>query len=180
MKEVSARIDCIRSAISWIGSCNPRFREFGRHYTLNGLQHQRFQTDMPVRWNSTYLMLQNCLDYDTTITGFFNMKLTEIGSSQTQAQALTSDDWYVARVFDEILKIYYNTIVTLSGVYYPTSSQTIHQIVEMSEVLNSYHEDTILGIAVVAMETKLKKYWYTIPFLYALGLIVDHRGNYLV
>ncbi|KAK3221833.1 hypothetical protein Dsin_008858 [Dipteronia sinensis] len=94
MKEVSAYIDRIRSAISWIGSSNPRFREFGRHCTLNGLRPRRFQTDMLVRWNSTYLMLQNCLDYDTTITGFFNMKLAEIGSSQAQAQALTSDDWF--------------------------------------------------------------------------------------
>ncbi|KAK3193683.1 hypothetical protein Dsin_024993 [Dipteronia sinensis] len=57
LKEVSARIDRIRYAISWIGSSNPRFREFGRHCTLNNLRPRQFQTDMPVRWNSTYLML---------------------------------------------------------------------------------------------------------------------------
>ncbi|KAK3219659.1 hypothetical protein Dsin_013629 [Dipteronia sinensis] len=51
----------------------------------------------------------------------------------------------------------------------------IHQVVEMFEMLNTYGKDTILSTAVVAMETKLKKYWSTIPFLYALGLIVDHR-----
>ncbi|KAK3205316.1 hypothetical protein Dsin_019362 [Dipteronia sinensis] len=175
MKEVSARVDRIRYAISWIESSNPRFREFGRHCTLNGLRPRRFQNDMPVRWNSTYLMLQNCLDYDTTIKGFFNMKLAEIGSLEAQTQALTSDDWYVARIFVEFLKIFYNATVTLFGVYYPTSSQTIHQIVEMSEVLNIYREDIILGTAVVVMETKLKKYWSTIPFLYALGIIVDPR-----
>ncbi|KAK3169153.1 hypothetical protein Dsin_000057 [Dipteronia sinensis] len=69
LKEVSARIDRIRYAVPWIESSNQRFREFSRHCRLNGLRPRRFQTDMPIRWNSTYLMLQNCLDYDTTITG---------------------------------------------------------------------------------------------------------------
>ncbi|KAK2659318.1 hypothetical protein Ddye_005851 [Dipteronia dyeriana] len=45
----------------------------------------------------------------------------------------------------------------------------------MSEVLNSYREDEHLGTAVVAMETKLKKYWANIPLLYALNVIVDPR-----
>ncbi|KAK2655835.1 hypothetical protein Ddye_008887 [Dipteronia dyeriana] len=46
---------------------------------------------MPVRWNSTYLILENYLDYDTTITCCYNMKLAET----SKAKALTSDDWYV-------------------------------------------------------------------------------------
>ncbi|KAK3212173.1 hypothetical protein Dsin_016879 [Dipteronia sinensis] len=118
LKEVSNHIEHIRDAISWIGSSNPRFQEFGRHCTLNGLLPRRFQTDMPV---------------------------------------------------------FYNATVTLSGVYYPTSSQAIHQIVEMSDMLNTYREDDLLGDAVVAKETKFKKYWSEMPFLYALGVIVDPR-----
>ncbi|KAK2662684.1 hypothetical protein Ddye_001258 [Dipteronia dyeriana] len=75
-------------------------------------------------------------------------------------------------------QIFYNVTVTLSEVYYPISSQTIHQIVEMSEVLNSYREDDHLGVAVVVMETKLKKYWANIPLLYALSVIVDSRSRF--
>ncbi|KAK3221983.1 hypothetical protein Dsin_009008 [Dipteronia sinensis] len=127
LKKVSNHIERIKDAISWIGSSNPRFQEFGRHCTLNGLRPRRFQTDMPVRWNSTYLMLKNCLEYDTTILGFYNMKLAESGCPP--AQSLTPDDW----------------------------------------------EDDLLGDAVVAMETKFKKYWSEMPFLYALGVIVDPR-----
>ncbi|KAK3193444.1 hypothetical protein Dsin_024754 [Dipteronia sinensis] len=36
-------------------------------------------------------------------------------------------------------------------------------------------EDDLLGDAVVAMETKFKKYWSEMPFLYALGVRVDPR-----
>ncbi|KAK3204623.1 hypothetical protein Dsin_018669 [Dipteronia sinensis] len=158
LKKISNRIERIRDAISWIGSSNPRFQEFGRHCTLNGLRPRRFQTDMPVRWNSTYLMLKNCLEYDTTILGFYNMKLAESGCPP--AQSLTPDDWYVAKIFVEFLQVFYNATVTLSGVYYPKSSQAIHQIVEMSDMLNTYREDDLLGDAVVAMETKFKKYWF--------------------
>jgi hypothetical protein len=81
----------------------------------------------------------------------------------------------VAKIFVQFLKVFYDSTVTLSGVYYPTSSLAIHHIVDMSELLNNYREDDILGPAVVAMETKFKKYWSKIPFLYALGVIVDPR-----
>ncbi|KAK3204658.1 hypothetical protein Dsin_018704 [Dipteronia sinensis] len=101
------------------------------------------------------------------------MKLAE--SDCPSAQSLTPDDWYVAKIFVEFLKVFYNATVTLSGVYYPTSSQKIHQIVEMSDLLNTYVEDDMLGPAVVAMETKFKKYWSEMPFFYALGVIVDPR-----
>ncbi|KAK2662889.1 hypothetical protein Ddye_001463 [Dipteronia dyeriana] len=57
LKQVSDQIDRIRDAISWICSSNPRFSEFKRHCKLNGLKPRQFQTHMPVRWNSTYLML---------------------------------------------------------------------------------------------------------------------------
>ncbi|KAK2662885.1 hypothetical protein Ddye_001459 [Dipteronia dyeriana] len=101
------------------------------------------------------------------------MKLTE--TEQLSPKLLSTDDWYVAKIFVQFLKIFYNAIVTLSGVYYPTSSQAIHQIMEMSELLNSYREDEHLGAAVVVMETKLKKYWANIPLLYALSAIIDSR-----
>ncbi|KAK2645992.1 hypothetical protein Ddye_021187 [Dipteronia dyeriana] len=171
LKQVSDQIDRIRDAISWIYSSNPRFNEFKRHCKLNGLKPRRFQTDIPIRWNSTYLMFTNCLEYDTTITCFYNIKLAETG--QHSPKILTTDDWYVAKIFVQFLKIFYNAIVTLSEVYYPTSSQAIHQIVEISELLNSYREDGHLSAVVVAMETKLKKCWANIPLLYALSAIVD-------
>ncbi|KAK2648774.1 hypothetical protein Ddye_016263 [Dipteronia dyeriana] len=101
------------------------------------------------------------------------MKFTETG--QLSPKLLSTDDWYVAKIFVQFLKIFYNATVTLSGVYYPTSSQAIHQIVEMSELLNSYREDEHLGAAVVVMETKLKKYWANVPLLYALSAIIDPR-----
>ncbi|KAK2645426.1 hypothetical protein Ddye_020621 [Dipteronia dyeriana] len=97
LKQVSDQIDHIRDVISWICSSNPIFSEFKRHCKLNGLKPRRFQTDMQVRWNFTYLMLQNCLEYDTTITCFYNMKLAETG--QHSPKILTTDDWYVAKIF---------------------------------------------------------------------------------
>ncbi|KAK2662121.1 hypothetical protein Ddye_000695 [Dipteronia dyeriana] len=98
-----------------------------------------------------------------------------ISVGRPEAKTLTTNDWYVARVFVQSLKIFYNATATLSGVYYPTSSQAIHQIVEMAEVLNNYREDEHLGATVVVMETKLKKYLANIPLLYTLSVIVDPR-----
>ena len=78
MKVVSDCIDRIIYALSWLDSSNPRLKEFGRYCKTYGLRPQKFQTDIPVRWNSTYLMLQNCLDYDTIISGSYNMKYPKL------------------------------------------------------------------------------------------------------
>ncbi|KAK3211759.1 hypothetical protein Dsin_016465 [Dipteronia sinensis] len=45
----------------------------------------------------------------------------------------------------------------------------------MSNLLNTYREDDMIDPAVVAMETKFKKYWSEMPILYALGVIVDPK-----
>ncbi|KAK3195391.1 hypothetical protein Dsin_026701 [Dipteronia sinensis] len=41
LKEVSDLIDRIKYVISWIGSSNPRLREFGKHYTLIGFYNMK-------------------------------------------------------------------------------------------------------------------------------------------
>ena len=117
---------------------------------------------MLVRWNSTYLMLQNAIDYADIITGFYNFK--------KGSQILSQNDWYVAKTFIKFLKVFNDSIVLLSRVYYPTSSLVIYQIVEMSEMFAAYRDDGILGSAVVAIKVKFKKHWSEIPFLYDSGL----------
>ena len=47
-------------------------------------------------------------------------------------------------------------------------------LVEMSEMFATYRDDEILGPAVAAMEVKFKKHWAEIPFLYVLGVVLDH------
>ena len=46
---------------------------------------------MTVRWNSTYLMLQNAIDYSAEITGYYNMEIAIVCGP-----TIFEDDWYAA------------------------------------------------------------------------------------
>ncbi|KAK3211547.1 hypothetical protein Dsin_016253 [Dipteronia sinensis] len=49
---------------------------------------RKFQTDMPVRWSSTYLMLKSALTYAELITSFYNVNT----ANDTQHEKLTDGD----------------------------------------------------------------------------------------
>ena len=48
--------------------------EFKRYCKAEGMKPQKFGLDMPVRWNSTYLMLKNAIGHKDVITSCNNMK----------------------------------------------------------------------------------------------------------
>ncbi|KAK3219861.1 hypothetical protein Dsin_013831 [Dipteronia sinensis] len=73
LKQVESRINNIMGALGWIMASNQRIAEFSRYCTSKDILPRKFQTDMPVRWNSTYLMLKSALPYAELITSFYNV-----------------------------------------------------------------------------------------------------------
>ena len=103
---------------------NQRITEFARFCRSKNLKPRKFQTDMPVRWNSTYLMLTSALPYAVEITSFYNLNT----ANDTEREKLTEGDWYVATIFVEFLTVFYDTTAELFGVYYPTSPLALHKL----------------------------------------------------
>ena len=50
-------------------------------------------------------------------------------------------DWHIANKYLEFLKVFYDSTCILSGVYYPTSPLTIHQLYEMTDLFHIYRDD---------------------------------------
>jgi hypothetical protein len=59
----------------------------------------------------------------------------------------------------EFLELFYGALVTLSGVYYPTSPLVVHNILNMFQHLNQYENDELLRHVVVPTKDKFLKYW---------------------
>jgi hypothetical protein len=72
---------------------------------------------------------------------------------------LTSNHWYIAEHVLEFLELFYLSIVSLPGVYYPTSPLTMHDIIEIVAHLNRFENDSKLTLLVVPMKSKFLKYW---------------------
>ena len=168
MKRIKSNIDKIRDSIAWITSSNIRNSDFGTFCQASGNMPPRtFALDMPIRWNSTYLMLESCLPYAKLITAFV--------MSRQGPHILLDRDWQLANKFYNFLKTFYDATVKLSGVYYPTSPLIIHTIIDISMLFDEYRYDENLREVVQSMEIKFKKYWKPLPFLYCLATILDPR-----
>ena len=74
LKCIECHIDRIREALAWISLTTSRVAKFERACLATNKNLRMFGTNMEIRWNSTYLMLHNCIDYSEVITLFYNIK----------------------------------------------------------------------------------------------------------
>ena len=84
LKLISPSLLAIRSTILFLDSFN-KLQEF---YTLCqsvGLKKRKFHHDIGHHWNSTYLMLESCVEYHNILSDYVNSKTGEI--------IVTSNDW---------------------------------------------------------------------------------------
>ena len=113
------------------------------------MRPRKFALDMDVRWNSTYLMLKHLMPYRSVFSVFIN---THCGYP-----LLDKQHWFVAEKILEFLKLFYDSTVVLSGVYYPTSPLILHHILEIAGHMHDYEHDNNL-VVVVPMKAKFLKY----------------------
>ena len=65
-------IGVFRTAISFMNSSNVRIAAYKRLCIASGLRPRKFQLDMDIRWNSTYLMLKHLLPHKEPFTTFIH------------------------------------------------------------------------------------------------------------
>ena len=75
----------------------------------------------------------------------------------------------IAQKVLSFLELFYDSIVTLSGVYYPTSPLMIHYLVKIALHLKNYANDIHIRSVVQPMIDKYNKYWRDIPLLYSFA-----------
>jgi hypothetical protein len=71
---------------------------------------------------------------------------------------LTNNHRYVAEKLLFFLQLFYDSTVTLSGVYYPTAPLMLHQILRFGRHLSVFEKDALLRDVVVPMKDKFLKY----------------------
>jgi hypothetical protein len=166
-------IERLRTAISFMNSSTGRIGAYKRYCVLLEVTPHKYNLDMPIRWNSTYLMINHVLPDKVHFTEFINQHYkTNDGSP-----LLTAETWHILEVMNQFFQLFYESTVALSGVYYPTSPLMVHHILDIAQHLQQYENDPILHQAIAAMKEKYLKYWSQIPLLYAFAFILDPRGK---
>jgi hypothetical protein len=134
----------------------------------------KFGVDMDVRWNSTFLMLKHLVPYHSTFSVWIR---TNYPGKDDGSCLLSDNHWVVADKLLSFFQLFYDSIVALSGIYYPTSPLMLHHILKIARHLNAYENHELLRTVVVPMKTKFLKFWRDIPILYAFAFILDPRAK---
>jgi len=126
-------IEVFRTAISFLNSSNQRIAAYKRLCIAAGKRPRKFQLDMDIRWNSTYLMLKHLFPHKETFTTFIHANFPRTD----EGLLLTEEHWALAEKVFKFLELFYDATVALSGVYYPTSPLMIHYLVKIAIHLNT-------------------------------------------
>jgi hypothetical protein len=89
------------------------------------------------------------------------------------SELLTINHWYVAEQIMVFLELFYDSIVVLSGVYYPTSLLILHHILDIAEHLHNAEKDQNFRNIAAPMKLKFLKYLDNISLLYSYIFILD-------
>ena len=152
-----------------MNSSNQRIALFKEYCNAKGVRPRKFGLDMDVRWNSTYMMLKKLIPYKDIFSVFIN--------SHYGSELLSRYHWLVAEKVMEFLELFYDSIVVLSGVYYPTSPLVLYHILEIASHLHATERDHNFRNIVAPMKLKFLKYWEDIPLLYSYAFILDPRAK---
>ena len=148
-------IETFRTAISFLNSSNQRIAAYKSYCIATSVRPRKFQLDMEVRWNSTYLMLKHLFPHKSPFTTFIQAQYPR---SEGELFLLTDEHWMIAQKVLSFLELFYDSTVTLSGVYYPTSPLMIHYLVEIALHLKNYANDIHIISVVQPMIDKYNKY----------------------
>jgi hypothetical protein len=139
LKRTKEKLEDFCKAISCLNSFNERIAPFKSFCIAQCVRPPKFDLDIDVKWNATYLMLKNVVPCKHTFSVFISANYPTGGES-----LLTDDHWYVVEHMLKFLGLFYISTVSLSGVYYPTSPLIMHAIIEIVDHLNQFENDDIL------------------------------------
>ena len=145
-------VEVIRIAISYFSHSTQRITNYKRYCLAIGCVPHKYNSDMPVRWNSTYLMLKAVIRDRVQLNGFIN-------ANYGVEPLISEETWHVITALTAFLELFYDATVTLSGVYYPTSPLMVHTLLDIASHLKAYEGDALLLNVVADMKTKYLKYW---------------------
>ncbi|XP_024968219.1 zinc finger BED domain-containing protein RICESLEEPER 2-like [Cynara cardunculus var. scolymus] len=168
LKGVTEKIrESIRHAKSSL-TTQGKLDEFAQQVGIN--TEKRLFVDNPLRWNSTYLMLEAALGY----RGAFYL-LQEHDSTYTTV--LSEEEWQWASSVTSYMKLLVEVTNVFSQSKYPTANIYFPEICDVHIQLIDYCKspDDFVSSLAVKMKSKFDKYWNKCGLALAIAAILDPR-----
>ncbi|KAF5460869.1 hypothetical protein F2P56_020708 [Juglans regia] len=168
LREVTQKI---RGSVKYVRSSQVtqgKFNEFAQQVGISSKKN--LLLDCPVRWNSTYIMLETALEY----RGVFSL-LQEHDPAYTVA--LTDAEWEWTSSVTGYLKLFVEIINVFSSNKFPTANMYFPEICDVHIQLIEWCKspDNFLSSMALKMKAKFDKYWSKCSLALAVAAILDPR-----
>ena len=167
LKKIDASVAKVREAMRYVKS-SPNKNQTCRNFMerLGMESNNLLCLDVPIRWNSTYLMLETAENFEKV---FFRMDFEDDGYSsyfrtKEDSGGLGSpcmSDFQNCRAFVILLRLFYNATKKFSDSLYVTSNAFYNEIFVIQESISNLvkSQNTLLKNTSTNMQTKFEKYW---------------------
>ncbi|XP_059444147.1 zinc finger BED domain-containing protein RICESLEEPER 1-like [Corylus avellana] len=168
LREVTQKV---RGSIKYVRSSQViqgKFNEIAQQDGINSKKN--LLLDCPIRWNSSYLMLETALEY----RGAFSL-LQEQDPSYTSALTDTEWEWVSSvtrylKLFVEITNVFSSNKCPTANMYFPEICDVHIQLIEWCK-----SPDNFLSSMALKMKAKFDKYWSKCSLALAVAVILDPR-----
>ncbi|KAJ4816636.1 Zinc finger BED domain-containing protein DAYSLEEPER [Rhynchospora pubera] len=168
-----------------IQSAVRKIRELMRHITSYPSRLQSFNyiaeelkfkprkgliLDCPTRWNSTFEMIKQALEYKEVLMRFVE---------NTKLEVPTVAEWEEAELLAQYLEIFFLATQTFSTVRRPVSHLYVHEVWGVRDQLfdeDVRNNETLWGVSLV-MQKKFDKYWKDLNSILTISNILDPRDK---
>jgi len=170
LQEVDLYVKRVRATVRYIKNGTSRlvkFKEIANKEKAGSNAFLKF--DVPIRWNSTYLILKVALVYEKVF-----MKLGEdntnyvidLSEARDSVRHPDEDDWNNAKKLDAFLHHFYDLTICISSSLHVNSNTFFHEIGEVTLLIQAWlrSEDELQVLMGNKMKDKFDKYcgiWHT-------------------
>lgn len=169
MEALQVVIQKIRGTVRYVKSSQSILGKFNEIARQTGINSQKILVlDCPIRWNSTYIMLETAVEYRNVFC-----QLPELDPDL----ALSDEEWEWASSITGYLKLFVEIINVFSGNKCPTANiyfpEICHVHIQLIEWCKS--PDAFLSSLAAKMKAKFDKYWSKCSLALAVAAILDPR-----
>ncbi|CAL5001121.1 unnamed protein product [Urochloa decumbens] len=164
----------IRESVKFIHGSTSRKQKFEEIIKQLGITYRRRPNiDIATRWNSTYLMLEICLELKRAFESLAQQ-------DPEYAYAPSLQEWDKAKVVSGFLKTFYDATKVISGSLYPTANLFFHEIWEIKIALDNGvpEENAELSETIEYMQRKFRRYWKLAWLQISFPVIFDPRFKF--
>ncbi|CAN6228583.1 unnamed protein product, partial [Urochloa humidicola] len=164
----------IRESVKYVHGSTSRKQKFEEIIKQLGITYRRRPNiDIATRWNSTYLMLEICLNLKRAFESLAQQ-------DPEYAYAPSIQEWEKANVVSGFLKTFYDATKVISGSLYPTANLFFHEIWEIKIALDNGtpEANAELSETIEYMQRKFKRYWKLTWLQITFPVIFDPRFKF--